>query len=39
VKGDKLTITGKGTVVVAATQPGNSDYNPAKEVKYSITVQ
>jgi hypothetical protein len=39
LKGDTLTITGTGTVVVAANQAGNADYDPAREVKYSIVVQ
>jgi len=38
VKGDTLTITGAGSVVVAATQPGNADWDAATEVKRPITV-
>jgi hypothetical protein len=39
VRGDKLTITGTGTVVVAASQAGNANYETAHEVKYSIVVE
>ncbi|MGB6688026.1 MAG: Ig-like domain-containing protein [Terracidiphilus sp.] len=39
VHGDTLTITGTGTVVVAAIQAGNANYEPAHEVRYSIVVQ
>jgi subtilase family serine protease len=38
VSGDKLTITGAGTVVVAANQLGNSTYAAAAEVTHTITV-
>ncbi len=38
VKGDVLTITGAGTVVVAAEQAGNADYDAAAEVKHTIVV-
>ncbi|MGB6690336.1 MAG: Ig-like domain repeat protein [Terracidiphilus sp.] len=37
--GNTLSITGTGTVVVAANQAGNADYEPAHEVKDSIVVQ
>lgn len=39
IKGHLLTITGAGTLVVAANQKGNSDYAPAKEVKRIIVVR
>ncbi|MGA9427322.1 MAG: Ig-like domain repeat protein, partial [Terracidiphilus sp.] len=39
VHGDRLTITGTGTVVVAAIQAGNANYEPAHEVRHSIVVQ
>jgi hypothetical protein len=38
VSGSALTITGAGTVVVAADQPGNANYSAAIEVTQSITV-
>lgn len=38
VHGDILTITGKGTVAVAANQTGNANYKPAVEVKHSVVV-
>jgi hypothetical protein len=38
VAGSTLTITGAGTVVVAASQAGNSDYTAAAEVKHTIVV-
>jgi len=38
VSGNVLTITGVGTVVVAADQPGNTTYAAAPEVTHSITV-
>ena len=38
VSGNTLTITGAGTVVVAADQAGNNNYSAATEVTYSITV-
>jgi len=37
--GSKLTITGAGTVVVAADQAGNSTYAAAPEVTQSITIK
>jgi N-acetylneuraminic acid mutarotase len=39
IKGHLLTITGAGTVVIAANQKGNSDYAPANEVKRNIAVE
>jgi hypothetical protein len=36
--GDTLSFTGTGTVAVAASQPGNPNFKPAPEVKYSIVV-
>jgi sugar lactone lactonase YvrE len=39
VKGSTLTITGAGTVVVAAGQAGDSNYDAAAEVKRSIVVE
>ena len=34
-----VTLTGAGTVVLAADQAGNSDFNPAKEVTTSFVVK
>lgn len=40
VHGDTLTFTGEtGTVVIAAIQAGNANYDPAAEVKFSIAVK
>jgi hypothetical protein len=39
ISGDRLTITGVGTIEVAATQAGNADYKAAQEVKHSIVVE
>ena len=38
VSGNILTITGAGTVVVAANQPGNVDYSAAPQVAATIVV-
>ncbi len=38
ISGNTLTITGAGTVVVAANQSGNSNYQPAVQVSESIVV-
>jgi len=38
VSGSTLTVTGAGTVVVAANQSGNSSYAAASQVTQSITV-
>jgi hypothetical protein len=38
ISGNSLTITGAGTVVVAANQAGNSNYAAATQVTQSITV-
>ncbi len=38
LSGSTLTITGAGTVVVAADQSGNTNYAAATEVTHSITV-
>jgi hypothetical protein len=38
VSGSTLTVTGAGTVVVAADQVGNSNYQPAPEVTETIVV-
>jgi sugar lactone lactonase YvrE len=38
VSGDKLTITGAGTVVITASQAGDANYDPAPSVSQSITV-
>ena len=37
VSGSTLTLTGAGTVVIAANQAGNSNYNAAPTVSQSIT--
>ncbi len=39
LSGGTLTITGVGTVVVAADQAGNGNFNPATQVTRTITVQ
>ncbi len=38
ISGTTLTVTGAGTIVVAANQAGNTSYAPAAEVQRSITV-
>ena len=38
IEGDQLTITGAGTVVVEASQPGDSNYAAAPVVDQSFTV-
>ena len=38
ISGDTVTLTGAGTVVLAADQGGNSEFNPAKEVTTSFAV-
>ncbi|MGD0733385.1 MAG: hypothetical protein ABR956_19130, partial [Terracidiphilus sp.] len=38
ISGNTLTITGTGTVVVAANQSGNSDYTMATQVTQSVVV-
>jgi hypothetical protein len=38
VSGNILTITGAGTVLVAANQPGNADYSAAPQVTATIVV-
>ncbi len=38
IMGSTLTITGVGTVVVAANQAGNANYTPAAQVTQSIVV-
>ena len=38
ISGNTVTITGLGTVVLAATQPGNTDYFAATPVTQSFTV-
>jgi hypothetical protein len=38
LSGNILTVTGAGTVVIAANQSGNTEYGPAPEVRHSITV-
>jgi sugar lactone lactonase YvrE len=38
IAGSVMTITGAGTVVVAANQAGNTDYSAAPEVTQTITV-
>ena len=38
LNGSQLTITGAGTVVVTASQAGNTDYSAAPQVTQSITV-
>ncbi len=39
VSGNMLTLTGTGTVMVTASQGGNSTYSPAANVSQSITVK
>ena len=38
IAGNQLTITGTGTVVIAADQLGNANYSAAAEVAQSVTV-
>ena len=38
VSGNTLTVTGPGTIVVAANQAGNSSYAPAPQVTRSVVV-
>jgi uncharacterized repeat protein (TIGR03803 family) len=38
ISGDTVTLTGAGTVALAADQAGNADFNPAKEVTTSFVV-
>jgi ribosomal protein S11 len=38
VSGSALTVTGAGTCVVAANQPGNADFSAAAQVTHSVTV-
>ena len=38
VSGSTLTITGTGTIVIAANQPGNANYSPAAQVTQSVVV-
>lgn len=38
ISGNTLTITGAGTIVVAANQAGNGTYGPAPQVTHSIVV-
>jgi len=38
ISGDNITITGAGTVVLAANQGGNTNYNAAQEVTTSFTI-
>jgi hypothetical protein len=39
VHGDTLTLTGTGSVVVAAKQAGNANFKPAPEVTHTIVVK
>lgn len=38
ISGDMLTITGAGTIVVAAAQNGNNNFSPAFEVTQNVVV-
>ena len=38
ISGNTITITGVGTVVVRASQPGNANFKPAPDVDQSFTV-
>ena len=38
VENSTVTITGAGTVTITASQPGNSNYNPAPSVQQTLTV-
>jgi hypothetical protein len=38
IRGNKLTITGKGNICIAADQPGNANYNSALTVSQTFTV-
>jgi uncharacterized repeat protein (TIGR03803 family) len=39
IKGNKATINGKGTVTITASQRGNINYLPAKQVSRKVTVK
>ena len=39
ISGNTLTLTGRGTVVLAANQTGNSQYLPASQVTTSFIVK
>jgi uncharacterized delta-60 repeat protein len=39
INGNVVTLTGKGTVVIRATQPGNNSYNQAPAVERSFKVK
>ncbi len=39
LSGNQLSLTAGGTVVVAADQPGNTNYAPAPQVRQTITVE
>jgi len=38
ISGNKLTVTGAGSIVIAADQAGNSTYTPATEVQHTLVV-
>ncbi len=38
ISGDALTVTGAGTIIIQASQPGNADYNAAMPVTRTLTV-
>ena len=39
ISGNVVTVTGRGTVILAANQQGNTQYLPASEVTTSFTVR
>jgi hypothetical protein len=39
ISGDSLYVTGAGSIVVAANQPGNGEYDAAAEVRDTLTVR
>ncbi len=39
VSGNIVSITGAGTVIITASQPGNSNWNPAPDVEQTLTVK
>jgi alpha-tubulin suppressor-like RCC1 family protein/sugar lactone lactonase YvrE len=38
LSGSTVTVTGVGTVIVRASQPGNTNYNAATSVDHSVTI-
>jgi uncharacterized repeat protein (TIGR03803 family) len=38
ITGNTVTIVGAGTAIITASQPGNTNYNPATDVQQTLTV-